>query len=309
MGIGAADRRRQRELLRGLSGSQRAERGRVSGVLAVQSLLDQELHRGGAAQFAIGAYRADQRDVGHHQRGLARAAGSVEQGHVHPRGTGEIPALRAGDLAALRRLRLPHHAAQRRLLVLAAGPASGARRQHRTHPRCQIPRAAAGRRACWRAARFLPMDLDPALGLGNDRLSLGLSRDAEAVADRGSADPQRLAAALAGELLRQPRAQSRPDRRRLWPPGRGAAPCPRRPQPARALEHERHLPARRARVHPGIHRGQLATRRNRHPAIFDLMSSSMLNMLLRHSGAMRKHRARNLEIPGLALARHPGMTR
>ena len=36
-----------------------AERRRVSGVLAVQSLLDQELHRGRAAQFAFGPHRAD----------------------------------------------------------------------------------------------------------------------------------------------------------------------------------------------------------------------------------------------------------
>src|ERR1700676_4513267 len=28
----------------------------------------------------------------------------------------------------------------------------------------------------------------------------------------------------------------------------------------------------------------------------------------RHSGAMRKHRTRNLEIPGLVLTHHPGMT-
>ena len=61
--FGAADRRRQRQLLRGLSGSQRAERRRVSGVLAVQSLLDQELHRGRAAQFALGAHRADHREM------------------------------------------------------------------------------------------------------------------------------------------------------------------------------------------------------------------------------------------------------
>jgi hypothetical protein len=27
-----------------------------------------------------------------------------------------------------------------------------------------------------------------------------------------------------------------------------------------------------------------------------------------HSGAMRQHRTRNLEIPGLVLAHHPGMT-
>jgi hypothetical protein len=30
--------------------------------------------------------------------------------------------------------------------------------------------------------------------------------------------------------------------------------------------------------------------------------------LRRHSGAMRQHRTRNLEIPGLVLAHHPGMT-
>ena len=46
------------------------------------------------------------------------------------------------------------------------------------------------------------------------------------------ADPQRHAAALAGELLQQSGAQPRPDRRRLWPPGRLPAPRPRRPQPA-----------------------------------------------------------------------------
>src|SRR5665811_757410 len=28
----------------------------------------------------------------------------------------------------------------------------------------------------------------------------------------------------------------------------------------------------------------------------------------RHSGAMRKHRTRNLEIPGMVLTHHPGMT-
>src|SRR6202008_52129 len=100
-----------------------------------------------------------------------------------------------------------------------------------------------GRGAGRGPARLLSMELDPALGLGADGLSLGLSRDAETLADRGSAHPQRLAAALARKLLRQSRAQPRPDRSRLWPPGAVAAPCPRRPQPARAFEHERHLPA------------------------------------------------------------------
>ena len=63
-------------------------------------------------------------------------------------------------------------------------------------------------------------------------LSLGLSRDAKTVADRRPLDPERHAAALTCELLRRPVAQPRPDRRRLWPPGRLPAPRPRRSQPA-----------------------------------------------------------------------------
>ena len=47
-------------------------------------------------------------------------------------------------VAALRRLGLPHHAAQRRLLVLAARRLYRARRQHRAHPRREISPAAAG---------------------------------------------------------------------------------------------------------------------------------------------------------------------
>jgi uncharacterized alpha-E superfamily protein len=78
---------------------------------------------------------------------------------------------------------------------------------------------------------------DPAFGLGADRLSLGLSRNPETLADRGPSDPQRFAAAVAGQLLRQPGAQPRSDRRRLWPPGRRAAPRPRRPQSPRAQQH------------------------------------------------------------------------
>src|SRR5215470_14556987 len=51
--------------------------------------------------------------------------------------TGRIPAfpaLGAGNLVALRRVRLPHHAAQRRLLVFPARPLHRARRQHRAYP-------------------------------------------------------------------------------------------------------------------------------------------------------------------------------
>src|SRR5262249_50201941 len=97
------------------------------------------------------------------------------------------------------------------------------------------------------------------------------------------ADPQRLAAALARQLLWPARAQSRPDRRRLWPPGRGAASCPRHPQPPRAFQHERHLPARRARIYPGVHRGQFAARRNHHPAISDLI----MRLRISHSTTYR----------------------
>ena len=100
-------------------------------------------------------------------------------------------------LAALRRLGLPHHAAQRRLLVLAARRLHRARRQHRAHPRREISPAAAGARARRRPARLFPVGGDPALGLGAHRLSLGLSREPQALADRRPADPQRPDAALA----------------------------------------------------------------------------------------------------------------
>ena len=102
-----------------------------------------------------------------------------------------LPALGAGILAALRRLGLPHHAAQRRLLVLAPRRLHGARRQHRAHPRREVSPAAAGERARRRPARLFPVGRDPALGLGAHRLSLGLSREPEALADRRPADPAR----------------------------------------------------------------------------------------------------------------------
>ena len=58
-------------------------------------------------------------DVGRDQRHLARAQ-ALRQRPDLARGVHALPALGAGILAALRRLGLPHHAAQRRLLVLAA---------------------------------------------------------------------------------------------------------------------------------------------------------------------------------------------
>ena len=70
-----------------------------------------------------------------------------------------------------RRLRLPHHAAQRRLLVLAPRRLHRARRQHRAHPRreislCCCPTTSAsaarstisnGRRSCARCRRSPPI--------------------------------------------------------------------------------------------------------------------------------------------------------
>ncbi len=83
-------------------------------------------------------------------------------------------------------------------------------------------------------------------------------------------DPQQLAAALARQLLREPRAQPRPDRRRLWPPGSVPAPRPRHPQPAGPFEHGRHLPARPARIHRGVHQRQQPARRHHREAVFDM---------------------------------------
>ena len=54
-----------------------------------------------------------------------------------------------------------------------------------------------------RPARLFPVGLDPALGVGADRLSLGLSRKRQAVAGRRSAHAQGRNAALAGKLLRK----------------------------------------------------------------------------------------------------------
>ena len=96
------------------------------------------------AQCARGAHRADHRNVGRHQRRLARAQ-ALGQRPALARGIRPLPALGAGIVAALRRLGLPHHAAQRRLLVLAARRLYRARRQHRAHPRREISPAAAGR--------------------------------------------------------------------------------------------------------------------------------------------------------------------
>ena len=108
-----------------------------------QSVLDPQLHRDRAPERPRGAHRAHHRDVGHHQRRLARTE-EMGQRPALARGIRALPALGAGILAPLRRLGLPDHAAQRRLLVLPARPLHRARRQHRAHSRRQISPAAAG---------------------------------------------------------------------------------------------------------------------------------------------------------------------
>ncbi len=119
---------------------------RLPGLLDRQPVLDPQLLRDRAHQCARRAHRAHRRDVGRDQRRLARAQ-ALRQRPDLARGVHALPALGAGELAALRRLGLPHHAAQRRLLVLAARRLPRARRQHRAHPRREISPAAAGERA------------------------------------------------------------------------------------------------------------------------------------------------------------------
>ena len=134
-----------------------------------QSVLDPQLLRDRAHQCARGAHRAHRGDVGRHQRHLAQAQALRQRPDL---ARGVACASCAGcSLAALRRLGLPHHAAQRRLLVLAARRLSRARRQHRAHPRRQVPSAAAGphersagrsiisngRRSCARSRRSPPI--------------------------------------------------------------------------------------------------------------------------------------------------------
>ena len=89
----------------------------------------------------------------------------------------------------------------------------------------------------------------------------------QALAGRRPADPEGGDAALARLLLRGDRAQSRPDRRRLRPPGPGAAPGARHPRPAAEQPHGRHLPARPARIHRRIHHREQPPRRRHHRAV------------------------------------------
>ncbi len=87
-------------------------------------------------------------------------------------------------------------------------------------------------------------------------VSLGLSRERQALAGRRSAHAQGRNAAIAGQLLRKSGAKSRPHRPRLWPPRQRATPGPRGPRPAAKQPHRGDLPDRPARIHRRFRRGQ-----------------------------------------------------
>ena len=74
MGIRGRHRRLRQAVLRRLFGGQRGDRHRIPRLLDRQSVLDPQLLRDRAPQRARGAHRADHRDVGRHQRRLARTA-------------------------------------------------------------------------------------------------------------------------------------------------------------------------------------------------------------------------------------------
>jgi len=184
------------------------------------------------AEFALGAHGADRRDVGHHQFGLDRSQEIWGKGTRLARRLTKFLRFGAGNLAAVRRLGLPDHAAQRRYWFSRLG--------------LHLERADNTARILDVKYHVLLPEEEHVGGPLDYYQWTSILRSVSALtayhwvyretlktlADRRSSDPQRLAAAVAGELLRQSGAQPRPDRRRLWPPGSFPAPCPRGAQPA-----------------------------------------------------------------------------
>ena len=184
------------------------------------------------------------------------------------RGVLALPALGAGIFAALRRLRLPHHAAQRRLLVLAA------RRLSSSAPTTPRASSTSNITCCCRPNEHVGGPLDYFQWAAILRSVSALT--AYHWVYRESVKPWLIAdlLILKDEMPRSLAScyenlvqQSRPDRRRLWPPGPGAAPGPRDPHAAGEQPHGGDLPARPARVHRRIHRRQQPARRRHHRAI------------------------------------------
>ena len=266
---GGRHRRLRRRLLRRSTTRPTRKLSRLPGVLARQSVLDPQLLRvarpnARAVRTALTTEMWDAINSAWLELSASATAGLA-------RGVRAVPALGAGILAALRRLGLPHHAAQRRLLVLAARRLHGARRQHRAHPRREVSSAAAGPRACRRPARLFPVGGDPALGVGADRLSLGLSREVKPwlIADLlilNEQMPRSLASCyenlvqnldrIAGNYGRQGPAQRQARKVR--------APITEHP-------HGRHLPDRPARIHRRLHRRQQPSRQRDNAAVLGLI--------------------------------------
>ena len=175
------------------------------------------------SQCALGAHRAHHGDVGRDQRHLARAAearhrpASREQFAKFLRWVQES-SLRFDGSAYRTMLRNDAYWFSR-LGVFIERADNTARILDVKYHLLLPPQEHVGG-----AARLFPVGRDPALGLGAHRLSLGLSREPETLADRRPADPQRPDAALARELLRASRRAPGQHRARLWPPGPGAAP-------------------------------------------------------------------------------------
>ena len=139
----------RRGLRRRLSGEARRDhagrRRRLPGARPRQPVERALVPRDRAPQRARRAHGAHRRHVGGAQRHLARAALARESRAAM--GERIAAAARVGEapLAALPRRLRQHHAAQRRLLLHAARHLPRARRQHRAHPRREVPRAAAAR--------------------------------------------------------------------------------------------------------------------------------------------------------------------
>ncbi len=128
MGGRAQRRRRLRRLRRSPWRARRGERGRVPHLRPVEPVLDLQLPRKCAHRGQGGSHRADRRDLDGDQRRLARTqALRGEPSHRPPARSARadpLPRLREEGLARLRRLLLPHDAAQRRLLVQPARASS-----------------------------------------------------------------------------------------------------------------------------------------------------------------------------------------
>ena len=132
----------------------------------------------------------------------------------HRLGRDRVLRLGEGALAPVPRRHLRHHRARRGVQLLAPGHLPRARRQHRAHPRREVPHPAAlggGRR---RRARLLPVGGAAALGVLVRDLPPALPRPD--LPDQGGAapDPRAAHAALARRLLRPGEGGARPHPRR-----------------------------------------------------------------------------------------------